>query len=1050
MPIGGGQGAAADLDGNFTLNVPADVKQATVSYVGYKSQTVQLSDKMTVYLASTATSLDDVVVVAYGTASKESLTGSVAVVGSKDIEDRPITSVTSALEGNAPGVQVNSTVGNPGTAPSIVIRGFNSINGSVSPLYVVDGVPYSGDISDLNPSDIESMSVLKDAASAALYGAKGANGVVLITTKKAKSVGKIDVTLQMSQGIYSLGLPLYERLNSNEWMQAAFDANVNGYMSQTEGATRQQAIDYMRNSGGFMAYAKNNIYGVADNELFDANGLFVGGNPLSGYSDLDWWDAVTQNGHRQEYNVNAAAASEKYNVFASVGYLKENGYMLRTDFQRYNSRINANFQPTSYFKFGVNLAAAYQDSDQNSDAGDDSTENPFAVLSTAPIYPYYAHSENGDIITDNGSPVYNTAGYLASSNAAYTIRLNKSNFTSALIDANAYATAVIPYGFELTFRGNIHRDKTNSYSYSNNKFGSALDANGYFSEGNYDTRYHTFMQTLSWSHEYGPHHVDALLDHENYQIRSESSAYYNSDQVFPDIMNAWNFTTNMSLSGAISEQKQESYLARGRYNYEQKYFGELSIRRDGSSKFSKNNRWGTFWSVGGSWVITKEKFMHDIMWLDYLKLRAAYGTVGNNMSAGNYAYWSLYSSGGNLGGNSSNIATLIPSQLAANNIRWEATKTLDLGLEGSLFNSRLNFSVGYFLKRNTDLLMYVYLPSSAGSTSLSGSTPSVLNNVGTMQNRGWEISFSGDIIRNKDFLWTASIDASFVKNKVVSLPYGRDQESGLRILTEGKSLYEFYTYKWAGVDQMTGQSLYEMNSTAKVYDTYDVETTDVNGNVISAADNRMAAYNADVEAAREAGALVVINGRNYTTDTSYATKEFCGSSIPTVYGSFGTNLSWKGLSVGMLFTYGLGGKTYDSNYASYMSVSTTAAAMHKDLLKSWTSVPEGMTEDSPNRIDPNGVPQLNTNNNMNNNTSSSRWLTSSNYLVFKNLNVGYSLPAKWVNPLQLSQLMIGVSIDNLFTATKRKGMNPQQSWSGSQSTYYGTARVFSFQLTARF
>jgi hypothetical protein len=212
----------------------------------------------------------------------------------------------------------------------------------------------------------------------------------------------------------------------------------------------------------------------------------------------------------------------------------------------------------------------------------------------------------------------------------------------------------------------------------------------------------------------------------------------------------------------------------------------------------------------------------------------------------------------------------------------------------------------------------------------------------------------------------------------------------------------------------------------------------------------MAAYNADVEAAREAGALVVINGRNYTTDTSYATKEFCGSSIPTVYGSFGTNLSWKGLSVGMLFTYGLGGKTYDSNYASYMSVSTTAAAMHKDLLKSWTSVPEGMTEDSPNRIDPNGVPQLNTNNNMNNNTSSSRWLTSSNYLVFKNLNVGYSLPAKWVNPLQLSQLMIGVSIDNLFTATKRKGMNPQQSWSGSQSTYYGTARVFSFQLTARF
>ncbi|MDE6007628.1 MAG: TonB-dependent receptor plug domain-containing protein, partial [Muribaculaceae bacterium] len=291
MPIGGGQGVATDVEGKFILTVPSSVRRVKVSYVGFNEQTVSLSNDMIVKLVSTDTMLDDVVVVAYGTANKESLTGSVAVVGSKEIEDRPVTAVTAALEGNAPGVQVNTSVGFPGSAPDIRIRGVNTINGVSSPLYVVDGVVFEGNIADLNPADIESMSVLKDAASSALYGNRGANGVILITTKKAKGDGKVNVNLQMRQGMYNRGLPFYDRLGANDFMQVFFDGMSNWAMSQA-GFSKEEATAYMREN--IMAYANYNVYGLPANELFDENGKWTGNNPLPGYTDLDWWDAVSR------------------------------------------------------------------------------------------------------------------------------------------------------------------------------------------------------------------------------------------------------------------------------------------------------------------------------------------------------------------------------------------------------------------------------------------------------------------------------------------------------------------------------------------------------------------------------------------------------------------------------------------------------------------------------------------------------------------------------------------------------------------------------------
>ncbi|MDE6329240.1 MAG: SusC/RagA family TonB-linked outer membrane protein [Muribaculaceae bacterium] len=1040
MPIGGGQGTSADIDGHFTLTVPANVKKATVSYVGYTAKTVELkSGEMNIYLESSSTSLDDLVVVAYGTATKESLTGSVAVVGAKEIEDRPVTTVTSALEGNAPGVQVNNTVGTPGSAPDIRIRGFNSINGVNSPLYVVDGVPYNGSIADLNPADIESMSVLKDAASAALYGNKGANGVILITTKKAKNVGKIDVNVQIRQGLYTRGIPSYDRQDASQWMQTYYDGRVNGAVSGGTFRTVDEARAFYR-ANFITSVARSNIFGLPDNELYDEAGRFVGGQPLPGYTDLDWWDAVSvKSGHRQEYNLNAAAATEKFNVFASVGYLKEHGYTVNTDYERFNARLNANYNPTSYLRFGVNVSAMQQEQAfLNMQAT--AINNIFTTMGMAPIYPYYQHDEQGNIIYDaHGNPEWNRAGYLQGTNIGFTSRADRARNSATVIDGQLFGTAIIPYGFELTVRGTMHRDKTDQYSYVNNQMGSGVASNGSLTTTSGQYNQHTFIQELNWSHEYGLHHIDALLHHENTTYYEEQNQTIGIDQQYPDIYNLWNFPTARQIGGAIGETHDESYLGRARYNYNQKYFGEFSLRRDGTSRFAPKNRWGTFWSVGASWVISKEKFMQDVMWVDYLKLRAAYGSVGNCLSASAYSYWSVYGDNFNYQGNF-NIA---PMQIEADDLRWEGTKTFDIALEGSLWNDRFGFSVGYFNKRNDDLLFNMTLASSVGTLSNSGTNPTITKNIGNMQNIGWELAFHGDVIRTPEFVWSLQADATFLKNKVLYLPNHQNIISGSYIRHEGASIYEFYMYDWAGVDQLTGQSLYEIHRDSYDFQAYDPATQSYYFDE--------ATYNSTIANARNEGALVEYNGKLYTTNASYAGRVLSGSALPTVYGSFGTTLSWKGINLSALFTYSLGGKTNDQVYAGYMSIPDQPSALHVDLLNAWTAAPEGMTADSPNRIDPNGIPQANSYTSSNsNNTSSNRWLTSSNYLVFKNLNVSYDLPRKWVQPLQLQNINIGVSIDNLFTATRRRGMNPQQSYTGSQDQTYVTARVFSFQLSARF
>lgn len=1046
MPIGGGNGTSCDMDGKFTITVPASVTKVKVSYVGYTPQTVNLTNGMTVYLASSSTDLEDVVVVAYGTANKESLTGSVSVVGASEIEDRPVTSASAALEGNAPGVQVNNTLGTPGSEPAVRIRGFSSINGNNDPLYVVDGVPWNTGINDLNPNDIESMSVLKDAASCALYGNKGANGVVLITTKRAKKEGKIDVTLSINQGMYNRGLPSYERLGTNQWMEQTWVGVYNQLVSTSE-MTPDGIVDYLHNNIIGNSYIPVNLYGGDPTTLYDNNGKLTR-SILPGYNDLDWWDAVSRSGYRQEYNLNATGATENFNTMASFSYLKEQGYLLQTDFERYTGRINSNYTVNKYLKVGLNLSATAQKGNQNGAAGEsNNTANPFNVDNYSPIYPYYAHNVDGSLMRGlDGKPIWNPGsignkddeGYqvispLGSLNMGQYLRLNYQEYTYYGINATAYGTVVLPYGFEATVRGNINRSKTQIDIYTNNVTGNGVSFNGIFQQEAQDNRFSTFQQQLYWSHNYGVNHIDAILGHENYEQHYTYFGGYKYDQSFDGIYTMTNFVDLRGLNGGGNAYKTESYLGRVRYDYNQKYFGEFSIRRDGSSRFSKDNRWGNFWSIGGSWIITKEKFMEQLPWVSFLKLRAAYGTVGNDISATLYNYYTNFSLG-----NYNALPVVIPSNFASQNLKWESTKSFDIALEGSLFDDRFDFQIGWYNKNNSDLLFSVPKPRSAGSNT-SWLNPSVWENIGTMENTGWEMQFGVDILRNEDFTWHFSVDLSIPHNEIKKLPNGKDIQSGTQLKSEGHSIYEWYTYHYAGVDQLTGEALYDLNPN-------DYEFT-------SRGEQGQKNFETNVANARTDGALREINGKYYTTSTNYASRDFRGTALPSIYGSFGTNFEWKGFSLGMLFTYSLGGKTWDSNYSTLMGVSVPnglQAAYHKDVLKAWTAAPEGMTEDSPNRIDPNGIPVFDFSKQINGNGASDRWLTSSDYLVFKNLNVRYSLPMKWVKPLQMQQIQLGFSVDNLFTITARKGMNPQYSFAGSQSLNFVTARVFSFSINAKF
>lgn len=1025
-------GVITDFDGKFLIqNVPSTAKKIIVSYVGLKTMEVSIKPNMVIMMEGDSELLDEVVIeVAYGTAKKTSITGAISNISREDIAKRPVSNVTSALEGTTTGLQMSNTYGQPGSSPSVRIRGFNTVNGSNSPLYVIDGVPFSGNITDLNSADIESISVLKDAASAALYGNRAANGVILITTRKGKS-GHMRVRLNTNQGVYVRGLKEYERLDAKDWMEAMWTGYRNSLMTD-------KGIDIAAASAkacaqlvpGVVIY---NIFNKPSEGLFTPDGKIVeGAEILPGYrGDLDWFKAFERTGWRQEYGFSGEGSSDKANYYFSTSYLSEEGYTKDSDYDRITGRANINLTPTKWFKTGFRTSASYQVT--NFSNGDDSSSytNPFNFArKIAPIYPIHLHNpETGEFELDaDGHKIYDGGGELnrpqySGRHLIWENELNMRRTYRNTFSGQLYATIDFLEDFSLTLKGDMSLRNSEYRKYDNAIIGDGEGNNGRAKRQNYRYKNFTVQQQLSWKKIFGKHYVNVFAAHEAYFNRTNGLYGYKNNETFAGKVDLSNFTQITDLDDWENNYRTESYLGRVRYNYDEKYFAEASFRRDGSSRFDPDHRWGNFWSVGGSWVMKREAFLKDVNWLNMLKFRASYGEVGNDAGVGLYGYMGLYTMDQN-----AFKTALYKSQNAAPDIKWETTASYGFAFEGQAFD-RLNFTVEYFDKQSKDLLFDVNLPLSAGATSSSSMQAVMTKNLGTVSNRGLELEFDADIIRKNDWTWNFGFNTTIMKNKIKTLPEQNREDgiiSGTKRYMEGHSVYDYWMYQFAGVDQMTGNSLYEP----------DFEKYSIDGS-------------GEKDAIPEDN-LVKIGDEYYVTKTTYARKDWSGSAIPDFFGAFNTSVTWKDLTLSAIMTYSVGGKCIDWSYMSLMGMSGSPYALHKDLKKAWNGVPEGMTENSANRIDSDGIPVIDYARSSDNNSTSTRFLTSRTYFVLKNIALNYQLPKKFTSKLGINSLSVNASIENLFTSAKRRGMDPQQSFGGSSNNFMVTPRVYSLGLNLSF
>jgi TonB-linked SusC/RagA family outer membrane protein len=1036
-------GSVTDIDGKFLIsNVPATAKTLQVSFIGMQMQEVAIkSGIIKVELAMDSEMLEEVVIqVAYGTAKKTSLTGAISSVNVKEIEKRPVSSIAAALEGTTSGVQVNSTYGQPGDDPSIRIRGFGTVNGSSDPLYVIDGVPFGGNISDINPNDIESMSVLKDAASCALYGNRASNGVILITTKRGTS-DKLSIDLKVHQGTYSRGIKEYKRVNPYQFMEVAW-ANMKNQRISKEKVNEAAAAAYA--SENLVSESlKLNIFNKADNALFDSNGnLVADAQILPGYADdLDWYDPAIRDGYRQEYTLSGNVANEKSSLYFSLGYLDENGYARNSDFNRLSARTSLTFTPKTWLKTGLNLSGTHQLSNYtNGDSSNGYTNVFMYARQIAPIYPVHLHNADGSYrldldgkrqydpgyyINDEGTEIATRGQYL-DRHVIWENELNMDKTFRNTLQSIAFLDIKFLKDFTFTLKGDLNIRNSEKQTYNNASIGDGKGNLGRASRTRYRYKNYTVQEQLSWNHVYGKHYVDALVAHENYYYNYSYEYGYKTSEVFTGKTHFSNFTNITSLDGYDTNYRTESYLGRVRYNYADKYNVEVSFRRDGSSRFYKDNRWGNFGSIGANWLISEEDFLKPISWINNLKLRANWGQVGNDAGAGYYGYMPLYTAEQN-----ANKGAYYISQYENKDLKWETGEAWGIGLEGRLFK-RWNISVEYFDKQNKDLLFDVYLPLSAGANDSGSASATITKNIGIISNHGIEINTDIDVYRSKDWKVNLGTSTSLIKNEIVKLPEENKDGiiSGNYKIVEGKSRYEFFLPTFAGVDQWTGKSLYKADLEKNYVKSGETTIGNTDGTNITA----------DV---------TKIGDEYYVHKTTYALKEFHGSSLPKIFGSFTGSVAYKSLSLSALFTYALGGKTYDGVYSSMMGTGSAPSSYHVDITNSWKAVPEGITETSENRIDPNGIPMINYDLSADNNATSSRWLTSSDYLVLKNITLSYQLPKRWVKVLDLQDIGISANCENLFTLTARQGMNPQQAFDGSQYNYLVTPRVFSIGVNIK-
>lgn len=1000
-----GIGTITDYNGQFSLSNVPENGILIISYIGYDTEEIPVNKKknLQIVMKENTKQLEEIVVVAYGTAKKSSFTGSAEVVKQDRIEKRVVADVSKALEGTVAGVQSTSGSGQPGSGASMVIRGFGSISASNTPLYVVDGVPFDGALNTINPNDIESVTVLKDASAGALYGSRGANGVVMITTKRGeRDDNQISINLKANWGISSRAIPKYETVNEAEYLELAFEAYKNELI-YTEGIdpllAGTQAIEVMKGMAkGVLGYNEEyNPFNMPLQELI---------NPITGkinptaqlkYHE-DWKDELSNhNPLRQEYQLSVTGGNKKTQYMISMGYLDEVGLLQTTEFERYTGRVNIDTQAKKWFKTGFNASFAQTSTNYNSASGSVISNLWYTSQIMAPIYPVYEHNTDGSLKTDaNGNKIYDYGKNriaLANSNAIALLHEDKENNTRDNLSARTYiqlSTNDDEYGifkgFSLMANLGLDYFNTHEMSYSNPYTGNAATTAGSLTKAVQRQLSYTFNQLLTYQRNIRSHSLDVMIGHEYYELKQQFLGAQKTGFPFGGL---YELSAAATLSGASSQTDKyaiESFLSRVNYNFAQKYYFSASFRTDGSSRFHKDSRWGKFWSLGTSWRISEESFMKKYDWVNNLTLKASFGSQGNDNIGSYYAYQSLYNMG--LSNGSLNGAGI--NSLENKDLKWEKNENLNIGIEAHLFN-RLSLTAEFFNKHTKDLLLNMPKATSSGFDAYPA-------NIGSMRNMGLDVTVTVDILKNSDLKWTLIAMGSHIRNKILKLADKPEIISGSNIFKEGETVNSFYLPISAGVDPLTGNQLYWVDH-------------DKNSNIVS----------------------------KYKTDDVTLTansREIVGNRIPDLYGSITNDFSYKGIDFSILTTYSIGGEMLDGVYGSMMNVGYKGYVWHKNALRRWqqpgdiTDIPKIMWDQQLRVTD--------------------KDLINASYFAIKNITLGYTFPKDWLTKIKMDNIRVYATANNLALFSHLKGMDPQYNFTGTVGYTYTPSRTYSIGIDIKF
>ena len=983
-------GVTTNENGEFSIEVTARTKVLHVSYLGYKTVEAPIvGNNLNIKMEPDVVAIDEVMVVAYGTGKKSTFTGSATVIKKESLEKIRASNVTQALQGQSSGVQVINNSGEPGEDAKIMIRGIGSMNASSDPLYVVDGTAYNGYLNAINPSDIESMTVLKDASATALYGSRAANGVVMITTRKGTSE-KGQINFRSTWGFASLAVDLPRELTPDEFSVLTWRSLYNGYKDwgYTEDESKSWASAYLTGEFGCNPY--NVASPVGTDGKMDPNAkLLYSGN---------WRDELFKSGLRQEYTIDFSGKSKRADYYLSAGYLNDKGVFSIQRFERYSTRASFNYSVNKWLQVGTNINLSHSVREGSADSG------TVWFLRTMPgVYPIYETNQTtGEYILDKkGNRIYDYGDYRKAWqgwNPLADYEYNNAPWSHD--DASSRSYFEITFMPGLKWRTNLSVDfyQYNYDGYTNSEYGYGAGYKGEaYKESDRNFAY-TINNLLTFEKTFGDHSLSVLLGQEAYSMQYKKLSASKRGFPFPGVEEIGSAAVMNSMDSYQDKYRLLSWLSRVEYDFKDRYYISGSFRTDGSSRFHPDNRWGSFWSVGASWRLSNEEFLKPYnTWLDNLKLKVSYGAVGNdNLYSGSnpiyYAYQGLYQTGMN---NYTDPGVMI-SRLATKDLKWESNMQFNVGVDFAIFN-KLSGSVEWFNRKSKDLLFTLPM---APSTGFSG----IFRNIGDVKNQGVEFSLNYAAISNKNFKWSIDLNGTSYKNRITKLPQP-EINSGVFKWREGESRYNFWGTEYAGVNKETGNDQYWKN----IYETNDKGEKVVKERVLT---------------------------EDYNEVTSDSQKKYLGDAIPALFGGFTNNFSYKGIDLSFMIYYSIGGKLYDSDYAQMMSY-RTGYSMHPDMLDSWT--PENPNAKFP-RLSNAYANYLG--------TYTSKFIFNNSFARLRNVTLGYTLPKSFTSKFSINTVRLFVQGDNLITigSAARRGTDPEQSISGTTDNRFPTTKSFSFGL----